>query len=471
MIDFSKISLDRRSAWAIVALVSCFILLNLWSGFSLAIYSFVFLTVLLLAFLRPQPGLMAVVFLTMVFERFFTLQPLLIGRNEYKLYPLDILLAGIFLGIGWQILNGKIKPKWRRLDFLMLGFIALGCAYFAASLFGSDAEFSLVFSSFKNYAAYPLIYFAVVWLLDKPEDRKNFMLFGLYGALTIILFILYGALSGGGLWTEYTPLSTEGIRLLAFTHAFYLSLAILGLLAWLLMGHRIKPSEMGLLILWTFGIVGSMMRHLWIGLIAAVGLLLFLVPRQNQKNIGSLVRYLAVAFLATAAILFYLFTVFPNSDLRYKLTDAQNVIVHRLATLWSSESDESFAWRGSAWQSALKDYREHPILGLGFGRKVIVEVDNYIDFVEIRNIHNSWLVLLIQMGLPGILLIGLILLEAARLTLKRHGMDWLDLFLISALAFFCIVALFQPYLETNLLGLFFWLILGLIGSKNREIAK
>lgn len=470
MKDFPKISLDRRSAWAIIALVSFFILLNFWVGFNLAIYSFVFLVAFLLAFLRPQPGLMAVVFLTMVFERFFTLQPLLIGRSEYKLYPLDILLAGIFLGIGRLMLSGKVKPKWRRLDLLVLGFIILGCAYFVASLFGSDAEFSLLFSSFKNYAVYPLMYFAVVWLLEEPEDRKNFMLFGLYGALTIIFFVLYGAFSGGGLWTEYTPLSTEGIRLLAFTHAFYLSLAILGLLAWLLMGHRIKPSEMDLLILWTFGVVGSMMRHLWIGLIAAVGLMLFLVPRMNQKNIGSLIRYLAVAFLATAVILFYLFTIFPNSDASYRLTNIQNVIVHRLATLWSSEADESFAWRGSAWQSALQDYRQQPVLGLGFGRKVLVEVDNYIDFVEIRNIHNSWLVLLIQMGIPGILLMVLMLLEASRLTLKRHGLDWLDLFLISALAFYCIVALFQPYLETNLLGLFFWLILGLIGSRNRDSA-
>jgi O-antigen ligase len=351
--------------------------------------------------------------------------------------------------------------------------VILALIIFFVSIIYFNHDFAISFSSLKHYAFYPLFYFVTIFAF---KDKKQLMLvfkFALAGAITIIFFIIYGLIAGQGLWTEYTPLSTEGVRTLAFTHAFYLSLASLGLLTYLAFGKNnqgLNPDWKGknkklfytLLFIWAIGIIGSMMRHIWGGLALAVALLYFILPSTEKKTLRMLIGKILVVLFITFIFLSYFYILFPNSSLNQKVDSIVSVIYSRTHSLVYAENDESFFWRNIVWRETIKEYVKHPFLGIGFGRVISVEIESYRDYIEVRNIHNSLLVILVQMGLAGLFLILMMIWSNLKKLLLKADKDWMDVFLLSTLAFYFFILLFQPYLETNLLAIFFWIILGLM---------
>ena len=89
-----EISVETSTVIFIIAAVSLFVLSNFIVGFSLPLYLFAVLFGFALSIVFPRSGFYAIVFLTVVFERFFTLVPIYWNRAEYKIYPLDILFVG-----------------------------------------------------------------------------------------------------------------------------------------------------------------------------------------------------------------------------------------------------------------------------------------------------------------------------------------------------------------------------------------
>ena len=71
---------ETASAIFIIALVSFFILANFTAGFIFPLFLAVMSAAFLIALFYPRAGLYAVIFLTFIFERFFTLQPIILGR-------------------------------------------------------------------------------------------------------------------------------------------------------------------------------------------------------------------------------------------------------------------------------------------------------------------------------------------------------------------------------------------------------
>lgn len=422
-----------------------------------------------IAFFHPRSGLAAIIFLTFIYERFFTLQPIVMGRMEYKLYPLDIVFGAVILGVLFQILFKGLRKKFEKADYYLIAFIILTAIYFFVSAFILKNDFSLSFSSFKNYAFYSLFYFAVLFLIEKKEQVLWLFKFALAGAAGIIFFIIYGLLSGHGLWSEFTPLSTEGIRTLAFTHAFYLSVVLLCVTTYLIFEkNKHHKLYLTLTVIWTIGIIGSMMRHLWIGVFLSIVALFFILSGKNRLNLKRVLLSYVSLFVAASAVLIYLSLLFPTSAIKDMKDSAGNVIVSRVGSLVSVSSDESFSWRSVVWKEAAREYLKNPILGISLGKKIYVEAENYRDFVEVRNIHNSPLILLVQMGAAVFAVFAIFVLKNLKKLYKKIEKNWMDVALMAILVNYFIVFLFQPYLETNMLGIFFWMILGLIRVKSYE---
>jgi hypothetical protein len=236
-----------------------------------------------LAFFFPRAGFAAAMVTTILFERFFALSPMIIGDVVYKLYPLDIILASVFLSALLVFLyEGKTFFRFRFSDRFLFGFFVLVTGIFLATVFGwNDTSLAIAFSTWKNYVFYGLTVFFLGGMLRKKEDFVSFGKLFLVGTAFATIFLLIGILRGEGLWTEYTPLSTSGTRFLAFPHAFYFSLALLVLLLplplWLNKASRQKQFFMSLFsAVLVCGILGSLMRHLWLGL-GGASLVSFLV--------------------------------------------------------------------------------------------------------------------------------------------------------------------------------------------------
>lgn len=433
-------------------------------------------TAFLVSFFFPKIGILASVAAMIFFERFFSQQPLILNDTLIKLYPLDAVLLGVYFSIFIQ----ATRNQFRGMSFtvperFLLAFFVYISFLFLVSVFVLDfSDTAVAFSMWKNYVFYGMVCFAVSRIFYTKEDVKQFGKVFLYTSIAAILFLGIGIVRGNGLWTEYNPLSTSGFRLLGFRHALYFSLACI-VLFFLAASRKNIFGQFRFLAtafvpaLFLIGIIGSLMRHLWIALLAALfaGFLFLSGESKSQmiRNIGTVCGVFALVGMIGLSVL----TLAPNSHLSRGAFDGVSSFLERVVSITDAGIDESAAWRGSVWRSALSEFSEHPIFGVGLGENVPVELGEYRAIVEVRSIHNSWFAIAVQTGAIGIILFlssfFLFIVQSLRLRLPVSGEEFLlrGIFL-SMLVFFGIAFLFQPYLESNNLTFFFWVTLGLIGA-------
>lgn len=455
---------ENISAVLVIVFVLIFILTNLTFGFILPLYLLAMTFSFFVALIYPRSGLFSLVFLTMLYERFFTLQSFFLGKLEYKIYPLDIVMLGIIFGIVIKIFSNR-EFKFVRNDLWLIGFIFLNSIYFIASLFATEINFAVSFSVFKNYAFYSLLYFISAYLMRTEQDLKNFFKFIFAGAIGIIVFIIIGILRGEGLWSEFTPLSTEGVRILAFPHGLYLALIVFPVLSLLIKkDNEHKKILYALSIFWVVGIIGTLMRHLWISIFITFMAFVLFFSEPVKKALGKIVINFSLPFVIVLFIAFQVTLISPQSDMTNNLKKVGIALNERVFSLAKVKSDESFSWRGLVWDSAYTEFKQRPFFGLGTGNMIYVEKENYRDFIEIRNIHNSYLAILFQFGIFGFLLMAIFIFNVFKKLLLSFRNEKLFAYKFSVLGMLLIFLLsfpFQPYLETNLLAVFFWLMLGI----------
>ncbi len=455
----------------LVFLLGINVFLNAAYGFVLPVFLATVPVAGVLSFFFPQAGFFAVLVMTVFFERFFTLSPVIIGEQVFKLYPLDVILVAIFCSWLLSFLKeGRNFFRFRSFDNWLLGFFAFVSVLFLAALSWGDTDTAVAFSTWKNYVFYGFSVFFLAGTVRSKEDLFALGKLFLTSVAAASVFLLIGIIRGEGLWTEFTPLSTPGVRFLAFPHAFYFSLALITLLFSLplwLKKDGVRPSSrlVFFVSVLALGVVGSLMRHLWLGIGATILMGLILSPMVFGKRLVSLsLKFVFPLFLILSAAWFVL-AIFPESEATGTVGHNLAVIGERIVSIGNS-TDESLAWRGAVWESALARFSEHPFFGIGFGASVPVEMGDYRQYVEVRNMHNSWLALLIQTGFVGFVLLGGYILSLVIALLRiRINDDFLRSvrFVLLGLLFFQGLVFFsQPYLETNLLGIFFWITLGLM---------
>jgi len=302
-------------------------------------------------------------------------------------------------------------------------------------------------------------------LISDKQKLKTWLSFVMSATLVIIGFIVYGLVNGQGLWTEITPLSTVGSRILDFDHAFYLCLISLFGLSYIIFKRGLAVRWLYMLLpIFFIGIVGSLMRHLWVALVLAVIGVYFFLPKLKKSIFRQVVLSYTVILVVLGLLAIFLANTLPFSHFSGYYHNVVNQLSTRAESLADS-NDSSIAWRGAVWQGVWEKYKDNLAGGLGFGQKVFIDMGDYQDYVEIRNIHNSFLAIFVQLGLAGFAIFCLFALGVfgKLLKYKTSGEDGQTAkFALLAIMIFCAVAfLFQPYLEANFFNISFWLSLGL----------
>jgi len=465
----SKIELSRELLMTIfiVGFIGLFAVANYFAGFNLPLYLITILIGSGIAIFYPQAGLYAIITLTFIFERFFTLVPIVLGRSEYKLYPIDVLLVAVIIGTLIQILSGKLKFKLRKIDLFLIIFIILSVVYFVVSVFALGANGALAFSSAKNYAFYSLFYFVTYLLINNKRRIRELLSVIFTSGIGILWFVFYGIAVRHGLWSDYTPLSTDGIRTLAFTHGYYLCMALIAALVYI--AYRSDLVSKWLIFLtpfWVIGIVGSMMRHLWVSIFLAGIFLIFVFAKTARMRLRNHAKNYTIIAIMIITVIIYGATLFPRSEMYDSLGKSFGMIGNRITSIANTSGDESIVWRSAVWQQSAKLFSHSPIFGIGVGRIVSVEIGSYRDFVEVRNIHNSFLVVLVQMGFVGLgLLLALVVGLGWKVFRNKFNDETIQMgahITLGILIFHLTAFMFQPYLEANLLGIFFWINLGML---------
>lgn len=460
-----------------LAFLAILILAYSYIGLTLPMFLAVFAVAVI--FLLPSSdylGLACIVGLTMVFEKLFALQPLVIGDASYKAYPIDIVMAVAFvaLTVNLAIRRTKFRFSWPELAFVL--FLAVVGFNMVRGFGDLNAQFETAFSSFKNYLWYPLAYFLTLYVVNTRQRLKGFVKLFMLFAVLLIGFIAYGIKSGNGLWTEYTPLSTEGFRILASTHAFYISIALVFAVS-LLASQRLRNVLFSLMIMliWLVGIIGSMMRHLWLGLAVAVAGLFILAPRQDKKILGSIISKNVILLVTIALFAVLALNLFPSDGKMGSLSGITESAVNRVASFASTEDDTSAVWRMGLWRDAVRQWSASPLVGIGFGKQLSLETYDWRALEDVKNIHNSPLAILVQTGIIGFglfagFIVAVIIAAYRRL---RHDEELRPYYagILGATVLFLFCSLFQPYLEANFTGIFLWILLGLLSTSRFLISK
>ncbi len=512
----------------LLVFLSGYVLFTMLFGFYLSVFVALLAPALVLGVLFPRAAMLASLVMTILFERFYTLSPVIWNDIEYKLYPLDLVLGIAFVSafVSWMKnfhavsdvahsyphpsvplppprLEDSALPlrqgEWGQparnasrndagglpsgrgtgdrilrftfIDWMLIAFFLLVSGILVASLFGgTGTSLQAAFSTWKNYVFYGLSYFLVRKLFRTGDDMRHAAKVLLSAVTVAIVFLVIGIVRGEGLWTEFTPLSTSGTRILAFPHAFYYSLASVAILfsARLWISERLKRNLLFLLLaVLTIGIVGSLMRHLWLGIAGALVFGFVFFPYECRKTLLRLGAYVGAAVLAVSVLGFIAFSLDSGSDLSVRIGQHAGTVVERISSM-NDPYDESIAWRQEVWKSSLAKFAESPVFGVGFGAQVPVELADYRAFVEVRDMHNSWLAMLIQTGIVGMgvfaLFLGSLFVKLFRLRLTDDTLRAARQVLLGLIVFQSLVFFSQPYLETNLLGLFFWVTLGFARS-------
>ncbi|MEW6407310.1 MAG: O-antigen ligase family protein [Patescibacteria group bacterium] len=449
-----------------VIFVSLFIISTFFIPFNIYFYFLVLFFVALFILKNPEIGLYSIIILTFIFERFFTLQPIIWGEYTYKIYPLDILTIITCLSLLiYKLHNSEQKIKIGRLSIFIIVFVlfSLFSTFYGISRGGA---ISLAFSTFKNYAIYSIFFFLVINIIDTPEKLKRLVKVFLIAGAALLFFVFVGWVRRAGFWIEFTPLSTFGTRLLAPTHAFYLSLAALFALNLYAYKKKFFSSlTFPIILVQLLGILGSLSRHLYLALAVSIIISLILIPRQFRRNLFKVILtqvLLIFIFIAIFSWTSYLATgnvPFLGNEI-IKSTGA------RLKTLTLAPEDQSSYFRIFAWQEAWKRFSQKPILGIGFGQRLTFDFFGWSTRIEVRDLHNDFIGIGLQMGIAGFVIflaLNLYFLFSILKNLKKVDNE-LKPYLLGVLAcfiLFVIAANFGVYFDINLLVIFYWIILGM----------
>ena len=436
------------------------------------IYLILLICLALIILRVPEAGLHISILGAMIFERWFTLEPLTVGGLAVKLYPLDIVLiitaVSVFLRLNPK--KGRVSPQviWPIIIFLSSVIFWSGLS---ASWQGDPA---LVGSAIKNLVFYTLTFFLVVMHCQKQEQWKRLFITILFGGLLIIGFIFYGLMSGQALWSQYTPLSTIGTRMLASTHTFFLILPIFLLLTFQSWQKKFFGRwDAVVIFIWLVGLIVSLMRNLWLGFLVGVVLIFLLTPKKySRKLVLTLLKILLLAIVCVFLIVWLTYLITADSLVFAPFIAS---IQERVAALnFMSFSDQSASFRLAAWKEAWQTFLANPFIGIGFGRTLTFEFQDYENILDVRELHNTYVALILQMGLLGFSFFFLLIfsvLNESLATLRNIDSDKKPylLALLGFLLMFLVVSFFGTYWETNFFIMFFWLAYGLtIAARNLD---
>jgi putative inorganic carbon (hco3(-)) transporter len=231
----------------------------------------------------------------------------------------------------------------------------------------------------------------------------------------------------------------------------------------------VKIALIFLLAVFSTALVFSYSRAAWLSLAISGLVVAFLMMKISLKIIMPVI--LAV----------FIFIFMSWSDVLIKLNenkqDSSDNIGSHLQSISNIRSDASNLERVNRWKSALRMFKEKPVLGWGpatyqfnyapyqmFSEKTIIST----NYGEGGNAHSEYLGALVDSGIPGIVLYILLLIVSIRrgiLIWKAHRekqVRYLALALVAGLVTYVIHGGLNNFLDTDKISALFWGMLAAI---------
>lgn len=359
------------------------------------------------------------------------------------------------------IVHNKINlkvPPFSRL-FACLGIIALVSLCRGLLIF-DDVAYVFRQAAILYYAAF---YFIVFYIFDSIRKIRIFFMCVLCAVFSVALIrslnLHPGFLGNIG---EYAY--------------FFESLVFVFLLSWLMSGRKVLLNWFFVLvaILLFWEVLMSYARAAWIGL---TGVLLCALLLSFREKIADRIsgRIIVAGMCMIIIIMPFLLTMrtLPGDSLI-----AEAASISPFSTRESTSLNNT-RWRLYVWKDILKETAKKPLLGYGFGKAFIPPTIVKLGWggswqvKGFQDPHNSFLSVFHRTGIVGLgLLLYLIIsftISTMRSIRSMRDTEIARYMFGLLLCMMCIIGIstFMVVLEGPYLGIFFWVIMGLIASLER----
>lgn len=485
-------------------------LYHYFQPFSPVVTAVVWLLFAISAFRQPHAAFVSALLSVMLFERWFALDALHLGGAVLKLYSLDIALGIVFLALIIPRLYTmramqwfrfiferiKVQDKWQKtLHWLVLWWVLyISCIGILHAAFGGS--FSELFSAWKNYAFYSVLYAFAVYFYSVSEESRDHIRVVIHailgGGLLLFIFPVLGIIQGQGVWAEFTPLSTSGTRLVAATHTFFLSMLFIASVALRLEGShvhdrlkRIYRNPYFTVLLICFMLIG-MYRNVWVGMAVAILVLTVLLHRAGvftiRNILGPMIAFGLMTFVLGLTVMWYyggqqVARVARETPVVTSVGDR----LHSVFSVFNTQYDESAGWRVTVWKESV-DYWisgtptnmvKNILFGTGLGTSITFTYNDFLQDVAVKSVHNDWLSFMVQGGIFALVfmiaIVGIMTYNGIRIAYLRHSA--IHAMIVGMIVFFSVAALFGAYFVINIFGMWFWMLLGLIHVNPDNVLK
>ena len=251
-------------------------------------------------------------------------------------------------------------------------------------------------------------YFLCALLFKNPKNINRFIWFYIAGLIIVVLYTITNHATHGfdgdtAHWVM-TPFYND--------HTAYgavLAIYVILCAAYLFMPNMKKNKRIAVVIalcLLLVAIVLSFCRASWISLIAALGVLTCVLLKIKFKYIAAISTVLIVLFFSFQQQIF--------DSLSKNDQDASGNIVENIQSMTNISTDASNLERINRWNSAIRMFKERPLVGWGPGTYQFV----YAPFQESKNktiistnsgdmgnAHSEYIGALAEQGIPGSLIV------------------------------------------------------------------
>ncbi len=313
-------------------------------------------------------------------------------------------------------------------------------------------------------------YFMAAMLFKNTKNIQKFLWLYLAGLIIVVIYTVtlhsqYGFDEEVGhwiMWPFYNDHTAYGAAI-----AMYIPIAF-GMLVFPNKSKLWRVISAIVLFILIVGVIFSYGRAAWISLVVALGVLIVVLLRIKF--------YFILITLAVLLGLFFSFQQQIIDRLEKNKQDSSANFVEHIQSITNISSDASNLERINRWQAALRLFDERPVVGWGPGtyqfvyspfqrakEKTIIST----NLGDMGNAHSEYLGPLAEMGVPGMLIVLLLLVMVMVIGLRvfKNGskeVKYLSMMALLGLVTYFTHGVLNNFLDTDKLSVPFWGFIAII---------
>lgn len=313
-----------------------------------------------------------------------------VTAEPVRIYVADLVVGPLLVS---GVLRVVARRRLPRLGWHVLAILGFGVIWLALGIARGHSVLDAA-GTFRRLCIYPAVFLAGAMAFDgRPFPARAVARLLLVAAGLVSLVALYRLLRGHGYMHAYFTESGGPDRFITFVEAFAPIVAFALLLGDVIQRRRGRWWRVALMAVFLAAIVSSNYRGVWLAFVLAMAAWLIVTrqPMQRSLKISG-----AVAGLAVLAVIPLFLLAQPSNRPTAKFT--------------TTNLETGMSWRYGSWMEALKVYRQHPLVGVGFGYRHRFQYHTGAGLKVLRtvvghDIHNDLLWLMVNWGVVGLVLV------------------------------------------------------------------